>query len=104
MVKANLLIMPNFDVFPLGANAARKHPNHEREASHRRDREGERPSSLAKHVTDDGSECCCGCLLHESYERRGGASAVLERRHGTGEPLWHRQSEAGEIERSREHQ
>jgi hypothetical protein len=67
MVKANLLIMPNFDVFPLGTNAARKYPNHEGEASHSRDRNGEWPSGLAKHVTDDSSECCCGSLLHESY-------------------------------------
>jgi len=88
----------------LGANAARKHPNHESETSHSRDRNGERPSGSAKRVTDDSSECCCGRLLHESYERGGGASAVLERRHGTGEPLRHRQPESGEIERGREHQ
>jgi hypothetical protein len=79
-----ILANPRFDnveaIVVLGANAARKHPNHERGASHRRDCNGERPSASAKHMTDDSSECCCARLLHESNERRGGASAVLERR------------------------
>jgi hypothetical protein len=51
----------------LGANAARKHPNHESETSHGRNCNGERPSGMAERVTDDGPERCCGRLLHESH-------------------------------------
>jgi hypothetical protein len=75
MMEANLLF-PNFDTFPWGANFARKHPNHQGEASHTRDRNHEWPSGLAKHVADDSPERCCRRLLHESYQRRGGASAA----------------------------
>jgi hypothetical protein len=51
----------------LGANAARKHPNHESETSHSCDRNSERPSGLAKRVADNGPERRCGRLLHESH-------------------------------------